>query len=391
MRTDITKLIQPTRDLRVDFFRGLALFCIFVDHIPGSWMSTFTIRFTGLYDAAEIFIFISGYTAGLVYGRVMETSGRLMMSLRVFHRVWQLYVTHVFLFVLFMALIGNMTDAINNPIYAEEFRAMDFLKEPGTAIMMALTLQFQPDFMDILPLYIVLLTLLPFFLMGLRKFQWVVLTLSFSLWLAVQFNSNIALPTYPDPETKWFFNPFAWQFLFLFGAALGRYKAVGGDAKLSNKWLFWSACVVSLTGFMVQFFWTLELYDPNASIFAEYAVLALNKTQLSPPRLLNVLATILVVSTLLTPDAKILRYRASWPLMVCGRHSLYIFCCGILLSAIGHWIIAELYGEFWLQTLVLISGISIMIMVAAFIDWYSKSQSDRSKVKSDVLMTMGSQ
>jgi hypothetical protein len=367
------------RDLRLDFFRGLALLCIFIDHIPETWLSIFTIRITGLYDAAEIFIFISGYTAGIVYGRIMEMSGTLIMTLRVLQRVWQLYVTHVFLFVLFMALLGNMADTINNPIYAEEFRAADFIKEPGIAITQALILQFQPDFMDILPLYIVLLIMLPLFLMGLQRMQWVVLTLSFGLWLLVQFNKGIALPTYPDPDTKWFFNPFAWQFLFLFGAALGRMKSVTGTVYFTRTWLTAAAWFILLVGFVVQTGWTLHIFDPTTALWSDYSLLALDKSDLSPPRLINALASLLIVSTLVKPDAPLLKSRFAWPFMVCGRHSLYIFCLGILLSAVGHWIIAEFYGDFWPQTFVLMSGMVIMVLAAAFIEWFTKSQSERKK------------
>ncbi|MBI2587070.1 MAG: OpgC domain-containing protein [Rhodospirillales bacterium] len=368
------------RDLRLDFFRGLALFCIFIDHIPGAWLGTFTIQITGLYDAAEVFIFISGYTAGLVYGRILDAEGPLIMTLRTYHRVWQLYVAHVFLFVMFMALVGNMTDATLNPIYVEEFRATDFLKEPGTAIVMALTLRFQPAFMDILPLYIVLLMMLPLFLIGVRGLKWLVLAASFALWLAVQVDKGIAIPTYPDPETKWFFNPFAWQLLFLIGAALGYSRVRGTDGALASKWLFAAAAVIAIGGFLIRINWTLHLfYDPIPSLFAKYFWLSLSKTNMSPFRLVNLLAVVLVVATLVPRQARFLAHRASWPLIVCGRHSLHIFCLGILLAAIGHWIINEFYGEFLLQTVVVVAGIAIMTAVAAFMDWFSGRRSERGR------------
>ena len=372
--------VSMDRDLRLDFFRGLALFCIFIDHIPGAWLGTFTIQFTGLYDAAEVFIFISGYTAGLVYGRILETQGTLIMTLRVFHRVWQLYVAHVFLFVIFMALIGNMTDPTLNPIYTEEFRATDFLKDPGTTIVMALTLRFQPAFMDILPLYIVLLTMLPLFLIGLQRWKWLILAASLALWFAVQIHKGVAIPTYPDAGTKWFFNPFAWQLLFLVGAALGRARVMGADAALSNKWLFAAAVALALAGFVVRLNWTLHLfYDPIPFPFAKYFWFSLSKTNMSPLRLVNVLAAILVVATLVPRQTRFLVNRASWPLIVCGRHSLHIFCLGILLSAIGHWVINEYYAGFLLQTAVVIVGIAIMTAVAAFMDWYPGGRSERKK------------
>ena len=166
------------RDLRLDFFRGLALFCMFIDHMPNNILADFTLQSMMFSDAAEVFILISGYTAGMVYGRAMERQGFLVAGVRVYHRVWQLYVAHVFLFMMFMATVAYTVGALNNSLYAEEFGAANFLNEPGLAVLKALTLQFQPAFMDILPLYIVLLAVLPFVLAGFRSWPGVVIFVS---------------------------------------------------------------------------------------------------------------------------------------------------------------------------------------------------------------------
>jgi hypothetical protein len=91
------------RDFRLDFFRGLALIFIFIDHIPGNAVADYTVRNFGFSDASEIFIFISGYAAGLVYMRATWREGIIFASARVLRRVWQLYVAHLFLFVIFVA------------------------------------------------------------------------------------------------------------------------------------------------------------------------------------------------------------------------------------------------------------------------------------------------
>src|SRR6202795_23422 len=88
------------RELRLDLFRGLALWLIFIDHVSPDLLSWFTIRSYGFSDAAEIFIFISGYTAAFVYGRAMLGSGFLVASGRVLRRVWQIYVAHVFIVIM---------------------------------------------------------------------------------------------------------------------------------------------------------------------------------------------------------------------------------------------------------------------------------------------------
>jgi len=127
----VGSVTEAGRDLRLDFFRGLALFSIFVDHLPDNMVAQFTLQTVMFGDAAEVFILISGYTAGMVYGRAMERQGFVIAAVRVSHRVWQLYVAHVFLFVIFMAMMAYTVEALNSSLYAEESQAADFLSHPG--------------------------------------------------------------------------------------------------------------------------------------------------------------------------------------------------------------------------------------------------------------------
>jgi hypothetical protein len=154
-------VVAAERDLRLDLFRGIALWLIFLDHIPGNILNWFTIRNYGFSDATEIFIFISGYTAAFVYGRAMRERGLLIASARILRRAWQIYVAHIFLFTIFMAEIAYVAATFDNPLYAEEMNILDFLKQPDVTIFQALLLKFKPVNMDVLPLYIVLLLLFP--------------------------------------------------------------------------------------------------------------------------------------------------------------------------------------------------------------------------------------
>src|SRR5580698_10670729 len=117
---DITLPAGTERELRLDLFRGLALWMIFIDHLPANLLTWFTIRNYGFSDATEIFIFISGYTAAFVYGRTMRERGFLLSSARILRRAWQIYVAHIFLFTIFMAEIAYVAATFDNPIYAEE-------------------------------------------------------------------------------------------------------------------------------------------------------------------------------------------------------------------------------------------------------------------------------
>ena len=363
------------RDLRLDFFRGLALFCIFIDHIPNNILAEFTLQSVMFADAAEVFILISGYTAGMVYGRALERQGFVIAGVRIYHRVWQLYVAHVFLFMMFIAMVATAVGPLNNSLYAEEFGAANFLDEPGVAVIKALTLQFQPAFMHILPLYIVLLAALPFVLAGFRSWPKVIFLASFVLWLAVQFDKRIALPAYPGPDRVWAFNPLAWQALFLLGAWLG-WRGTRGFSWLSRRWLFWLAAGFALAGFLIKFNWTLHyFYDPiPVLVSGKLLWIFLSKTDLGTLRFANVLAVALLVARLIHPQAPFLASRTARPFVICGRNSLHIFCLGILLSVLGHLVLNEFFGGLPMEVAVSLAGVGIMISVAALMEWFAAAQ-----------------
>jgi hypothetical protein len=367
---------EAGRDLRLDFFRGLALFSIFVDHLPDNMVAQFTLQTVMFGDAAEVFILISGYTAGMVYGRAMERQGFLIAAVRVSHRVWQLYVAHVFLFVIFIAMMAYTVEALNSSLYAEESQAADFLSDPGVAVVKALTLQFQPAYMDILPLYIVLLAVLPFALIGFRFWPQVVLIASFALWLAVQIDGRIALSAYPGPNRVWTFNPFGWQALFFLGAWLGWRGTRGAMPWLDRRWLLRLAAGFALAAFVIRLSWTLHgLYPPIPALASGKALwLFLSKEDLGLLRFASVLALALLVARLVAPQARFLAGRVAWPFVICGRHSLHIFCLGILLAVLGHLVLNESFGRVLMQLAVSAVGIGIMIAVAALMEWFAAAR-----------------
>ena len=131
------------RDLRLDLFRGIALWLIFLDHIPSNIVNWITIRNYGFSDATEIFVFISGYTAAFVYGRAMRERGVVVASARILKRAWQVYVAHVFLFAIYMAEISYVAASFENPLYGEEMGIFDFLRQPDITLVQALLLEIQ--------------------------------------------------------------------------------------------------------------------------------------------------------------------------------------------------------------------------------------------------------
>jgi hypothetical protein len=357
-----------SRDLRLDFFRGLALIFIFIDHIPENVLGYFTIQAVQLFDAAEVFIFISGYTAALVYGRILALQGPIYATARILGRAWQLYVAHVFLFVLFVAEVSYTVATFNNPMYNDEMGVADFLQQPHIAIVKALLLEFQPTFLAILPLYIILLVVFPPVLVGLRRRPLIVLIPSCLLYLVVQI-TTLSVPAYPEGQV-WFFNPLAWQFLFITGASLG---LPGGREWLPRQWqrtILPLALIIAATGFVIKFSWIIHgIWDSFPAILLK-ELWPVSKSNLSTIRLISFFAMVVIVAALIPSGAAFLRSRVARPMLLCGQQSLEIFCLGILLSALGHFVLSEYDSAIEVQLVVNLAGILAMCLTAGMINWY---------------------
>lgn len=358
------------RDLRLDFFRGLSLFFIFIDHVPGNFLGWFTLHSIAFSDAAEVFIFISGYTAALVYGRSLRQNGALFASAQVYRRVWQLYVAHIFLFMIFVAEVSYTVLAVNNPMYAEELRVADFLHEPHVAIIHAMLLQFQPAFLDILPLYIVLLAAFPLVLLALERGPLWALLPSATLYVLV-LRHGWSLHTYP-PSNVWFFNPLAWQFLFVVGASAGHARVSGNWPFPHGKLLSKAAVALAFLLAIINLSWLVHwLWDPFPALLAKPLLrYTIDKTNLAPLRMVNFLVLAVATVHFVKPESGFLRWRVSYPVILCGQHSLYIFCLGIVLAVCGHFVLTEFYAALPMQILVNLVGFALMIGTAALIAWY---------------------
>jgi hypothetical protein len=361
-----------SRDLRLDFFRGLALVCIFIDHIPENYLNYFTLSAIGFFDAAEVFIFISGFTAALVYGRALAQRGAMIASVLVLRRAWQLYVAHVFLFMIFIAEVSYTVKTFNNPMYNEEMGVGDFLEHPHIAVVQALLLQFQPTFLDILPLYIVMLLIFPILLLGMRRHPMVVLVPSALIYLFVQLR-GFDVPAYP-PGNIWTFNPLAWQFLFVLGAVLAQAETRSGERARMIELAYWPALVIAGVSLVIRLSWSFHgVWDAVPAFFLRQ-LWPLNKGNLSPIRLISFFALVMLVARWVPPRAAFMRAGLARPLVLCGRHSLEIFCLSILLSALGHFLMSEVNAGFTMQVGVNVVGIAIMCLTAGMLDWYRAVQ-----------------
>jgi hypothetical protein len=367
-RVPLSRAVE--RDLRLDLFRGVGLWMIFLDHIPHDVVAWLTLRNYGFSDAAEFFVFISGYLAGFIYGPIISTGHLLAAVKRLWKRAAEMYVAHIMLFLIFTAQIARTVRKFDNPMYEDEFNVHNFLLHPDVLIGQALTLRYKPVNLDVLPLYISLIAASPLILWCLvRRPNWTLLASAILYVAARWFDWNLA--SYP-PGTTWYFNPFAWQLMFVFGAWCG----VGAVSQIWS--LVRSRAVLALAVAWILFALLIVMTWHNAfleSLVPKWmikAIYPIDKTDLDMLRFTHFLALAVVVTRYVPRDWAPLSSKWLRPLILCGQHSLPIFCIGVFLSFGAHWILMQYTRGVWEQLVVSAAGIVIMVAIAWVLDRAAK-------------------
>ena len=356
-------LIGSNRDLRIDFFRGVALWWIFMDHIPDNWVAQFSLRNFALCDATEIFVLLAGYAAGLAYGRSMDRHGWLFSGADVLRRAWVLYVAHIFLFVVFSAQVSYSATALDRSEYLDEIHLDVLAEAPYRAMLEALFLTFQPAYLNILPMYVALLAMFAL-VMPLLRVPSLLFVLSFSVYTAVRI-TGYNFPSWTGGG--WYFNPVAWQLLFVIGSILAY-----APPKLPIRPVLIDVASVLVVVMGISLLWLVWPYPEITSQLSAGAariLLSVDKEGLHPMRLLSILALAWLVSRTVSAHAAWLRSWFARPIVLCGQHSLPVFCAGIFLSFLGRLVMEERAG--WaVQAGVNLTGIAAMVAVGALAAWY---------------------
>jgi hypothetical protein len=364
------ELAARDRDLRLCLLLGIAAWFLFLDHVPHNAVSLLTMRNFGFSGATELFVFIGGYTAAILYGKMMLERGFVVSATRIFKRLWQLYAAYVVLFVIYIELIGYVARRSRAPELIGEFNVTGIVDHAIRTLIHGLLLQAKPLNLDVLQLFIVLMAFFPIVLFGMMRRPNLTLAGSIGLYFASRL-LDWNLSSFPDG--RWHLNPFCWQLLFVLGAwfALGgarhAIRTLQGLAILrAAAWLYLLfALVVTVAG---KF--------PQAGIVPDFlhdAFPSNDGENLAPYRVLHFLALAFLFTYMVPRSWRGFQWQALQPIMKCGQEWLAVFCAGVFLSFAAHLVLITGPNSLALHVLVSFAGISIMTAIAYYVSW-SKQQ-----------------
>ena len=347
------------RDFRIDLFRGLSLWLIFLDHIPETYLNHLTPKNVGFSDAAEILVFLSGLASGSVYGAVAQQSGMTAALLRVLRRALEIYVAQIVTIVALLAVIALF--AVRQPNLLDHANLSVFIANPAEALFQAALLRYSPVNLDPLLLMAILHFGLVLVLPAMIRWPTPTLIASTALYLVSHW-LDWSLPAYPRGVI--YFNPLDWQLLYVIGMWWGMKSAREKPSVLKSRVLVSLAAIYLLFSFLITLGWhfhSLEAYVPQVFVRAIYPI---DKGDLDILRLLHFLALALLCWRMLPCDLPLLRTRLLRPLVQCGEYSLVIYCISVLLSFAAHAILNLGWNDLVSQTLVSIAGIAVMAVTA---------------------------
>ena len=350
---------KPSRREGLDFWRGVVFCIILINHVPGTMFERFTPKNFGFSDSSECFVFISGLSLALAYGTRFSNGGRVQVMVSLAKRVVQLYGVHIGLSLAGLAIFATGAALVEPDLMQVHGRDL-FIDDPGAALLGMVSLGHQLGYFNILPLYVLLVAMVPGLLWLGGRNRALMLGASAMLYAASRLNGwNI--PSWPM-KGEWFFNPFTWQFLMAMGIAVGLgLRRAPFPTHPAAGWVAGLGLLVAAVCVTDGLSWLPGLGEDARQW------LDVDKSVLGAGRLVHFLCLAYLVHAWHLAD----RMRnAPWfePLCVIGRSSLWAFAVTSLLAALGQ-VVTEGVGHSPLIDLVLIAvGLAVLYRAAVVLD-----------------------
>ena len=348
---------QWRREASIDFFRGLGLWMIFLDHLDHDVWSNLTLWRFGFSDFAEVFVFLSGFMSVGSWEKVFACGDSLAVVGKLGRRIGRLYIAQVAALLLSIALLWALAE---RGVRVSDPAMYLWMSHPAHYLVLVLTLLYTPGIFTLLLLYIMVAPLLPVAMLGLKRAPKLTLSLSAGLWFLIQ------LPPFHSLGLNWhwYFNPLAWQFLFVLGAAV-RYYSGPLERIARLPWVIrMAACVVAVSvalKSLTLFPWTEDRI--GAGLHASLLRHA-GKPDLAAYRLAHFLALVIVVHACLPRNRRWLQSAAARWAIACGQRSLVIFAASLVLDTAGNLILAAAPRGVFVQFFISASGITTLCLLA---------------------------
>jgi hypothetical protein len=360
----MTSSAPKIRDTRIDVLRALALITIFVNHVPQNLLEQLTTKNFGFSDAAEAFVLISGVSAALAYGPRFFSGAGLATALKMWRRAGVLYIAQLGTTMATLGIFAFFSLHYAVPELMTQINIRPVIEDTAAALVGIVTLGHQLGYNNILSMYAAVLILLPAFLLIGRRFGLAAMVAaSGAVWLAAGV-WRIGPPNFPN-QGVWFLNPLSWQFLFVIGFAAALDVRRGGRLPQSP------LLALAATGYlMLSWAWVkIPLWGIDTSFGLPAVLTGFDKTYLSAPRLLHVLAAGYLIAVL-PSVSRLFRLSPANPLSVMGRHGLPVFVLGTVLAmAAQAWRMVHIPSPASDMTILAV-GIGAQFAIAYYIEWY---------------------
>jgi hypothetical protein len=374
MRTAMTAAKTPApaqagkrqRDIRLDFFRGVCLFIIFVAHMVGNpWADWIPAKF-GFSDATEIFVFCSGMASAIAFGAAFRNHGFLIGSGRILYRIWQVYWAHISVFLVCLTIMLAVDRHLGGDDYLHGLMMQHFFNENAKAAIIGLmTLQFVPPYFDILPMYLVILVMVPVVMVLAGFGRAYVAAFVIGLWLISNFNLT-HLPREPWGDDVWFFNPFAWQLIFFTGFA---FMSGWLPAPVYDRRLLWASIAVLVA--CVPFDWAPLLTSFQVLQDGREALApVIDKTNFGILRFIHFLALAYVSYVAVGEGGRLLKGPLVRVVSKVGQQSLGIFIAGLVLSFVMATFLNFAGRTYLTVAIANLGGFAILIALAYSVAWF---------------------
>jgi hypothetical protein len=357
--------LNKGRDPRLDFFRGSAMFIIFIAHCRGNFLWDYIPARFGLSDAADMFVFLSGMAASIAFGGTFVRQGMMMGTARIVHRCWQLLIAHLGLFFTVAMVVTAGTRWYGDTDYVEVLNLQRFFSDTPGSLIGLFTLTYVPHYFDILPLYIVVLAMVPIAMLLARINPLLVPIASLALYVVTN-ALGLNLSANADEQAQWYFNPLAWQLIFFTGFSLGRGWIV---VPLDSKPLLWGSVALLVVGLVISLpivFSHVMWIDMLRVWIMEHS----DKTNLDLLQYAHFLASAYVAVVILKGREETLLSAPLRPFVKCGQQALAVFLSGMVLSHIGGMIFDHLGTGAEIQVAVNAVSFSLLFVIAYAVTWF---------------------